>query len=92
MTAPIVLSARLDTAATEALRSSLMPQLGNSVTLDASGVEHLGARCLELLLRLRQATSDAGRDLTLISPSSAFVADLASLGLTPDDISTGVTS
>lgn len=92
MTEVAVLETRLDTAAADTLSSTLTPFLGKAVTLDASQVEQLGGRCLEILLALRQANDHAGQPLLLSSPSQPFLADLATFGLTAQDISTGGTT
>ena len=89
MTDTFTLDARLDTSAAERLTDVMTPWIGKSLTLDASAVEHLGARCLEVLLKLRHIAARSDATLSIAAPSDAFLADLATFGLTPHDISTG---
>ena len=89
MTDTFTLDARLDTSAAELLSEVLAPRIGKPLTLDASAVEHLGARCLEILLKLRHIAARSDAVLLIAAPSDAFLADLATFGLTPHDISTG---
>ena len=92
MTSTIELAPRLDTAFASTLQATLSSNLGGDVSLDGTRVEHLGARCLELLLRCQAVLESQGHGVSLLSPSDALVRDLATFGLTPNDISTGGTT
>ena len=92
LTAVIKLDARLDTAAAEPLQTAMSAVVGKDISLDGSGVHHLGGRCLEVLLRVRHGAQAAGHTVELLSPSDALVDDLGTFGLTPDAFSTGGTT
>ena len=90
MTAVVNLPAKLDTSAAALLRAEVAASAGNDLTIEANAVEHLGALCLEVLLTARHVWSSGGQKLELAAPSQAFLADLETFGLAPDDLSTGV--
>ena len=85
----VVLPARLDTTAASALWAELSALLGQEIRLDASPVEHLGARCLEVLLTIRHLALSTGSSVAVEAISEAAIADLRTFGLSPDDISSG---
>ncbi|MCC5989061.1 MAG: STAS domain-containing protein [Pararhodobacter sp.] len=90
----IALPERLDSRAAGALAEALLPCREQAMTLDASAVAFVGARCAELLLAARLACREHGRTLAIIDPSESFVAGLEGLGLaelaaTADQATTG---
>lgn len=78
----IVLPARLDTAASDALGQTLQEHAGTDLNLDGSRVEHLGALCLELLLSARHIWNARGHDLGVVDPSPALGSAIALSGAT----------
>lgn len=88
MATQLKLERRLDTAHAEDLAGSLKDLLGRDIALDASGVDLLGAQCLELLLSAVGLWEAAGHSISLNGLSDAFVSDLAQFGLTPDHLIT----
>lgn len=85
MSAPIVLDARLDSAAADALAERLGTLQGQDVILDGSGVTLFGAKALQTLIVAVRAWSDAGQALSVQNLSPEAAAQIADLGL--DDIS-----
>ncbi len=85
----VALAPRLDTAAAEPLWSELSRVHEHDTHLDASAVELLGARCLEVILTARNASKAAGRRFVVEPLSDAAVQDLRTFGLSPSDISSG---
>lgn len=83
MPAHLTLPSRLDSSSTPDLLACLRPQIGQPLVLDASGVEVIGALAIEVLVAAgRQWLSD-GLTLQVVTPSPAFVATCATLGLCP---------
>jgi chemotaxis protein CheX len=76
--APLVLADSLDLTAATPLATQLLAARGKPVTLDASGVQRLGAQCLQVLLAARQAWSADGQPWRVVNPSPEF-ADTAAL-------------
>lgn len=85
MATRIVLDAKLDTAAVEGLRQSLLENTGKDVTLDGSSVEQMGGLCLELILSARHLWADEDKSISIESPSPKLVDDLGRFGLTASD-------
>ena len=82
----VILSERLDNSAHQTLASGLEYCLDSDVWLDASGVEFLGGRCLELLISASKSIAANSGTLTTLSPSDRFVEHLGLLGLDPDQL------
>ncbi len=89
MTVSLKLESRLDTAASVRLQAQLQVQAGQDVRLDASQVELVGARSLEVLLAAREQARRSGRAFQIKPISDAAISDLRMLGLSIDDISFG---
>jgi chemotaxis protein CheX len=81
--APLVLADSLDLRAAAPLAASLLAARGNPAILDASGVQRLGAQCLQVLLAARALWSSDGQPWRLIDPSPEF-SDAATLMGCPD--------
>ena len=89
MSGAIQLESRLDTAAAPALWSTLSARIGQDVTLDASAVEFIGARCLELILIARGLTLASDNSFSIRSLSGAVCDDLRVFGLTAEALTDG---
>jgi chemotaxis protein CheX len=76
--APLVLADSLDLTAAAPLAATLLAARGKPAILDASGVQRLGAQCLQVLLAARALWSSDGQPWRLIDPSPEF-ADAAAL-------------
>ncbi|MDQ2095711.1 STAS domain-containing protein [Rhodalgimonas zhirmunskyi] len=76
----IVLPARLDVAICGSLSEELKAAQGRPLTLDASGVEFLGAMVLQLLISARRQWRIDGLPFHVRAPSGAFCSGLALLG------------
>lgn len=85
----IELPAVLDLRAAKPLADQLLGLRGNSVKLDASKVEKLGGQCVQVFLSAAKTWEADCADIEVTSPSAAFLAGLQTLGLSPDQLSTG---
>jgi chemotaxis protein CheX len=70
----------LDLNAAQPLANELVALCGRDVEVDASGVERLGAQCLQILLSARATWESDGATFALVTPSSEFNATVALLG------------
>jgi chemotaxis protein CheX len=75
---PLVLADSLDLTAAAPLAAELLAARGKPAILDASGVQRLGAQCLQVLLAARALWSSDGQPWRLIDPSPEFT-DAATL-------------
>jgi chemotaxis protein CheX len=80
---PLVLADSLDLTAAAPLAAELLAARGKPAILDASGVQRLGAQCLQILLAARALWSSDGQPWRLIDPSPEF-SDAAALMGCPD--------
>lgn len=87
----VTLAPRLDTTAAEVLGAELAAISEPHTRLIGTGVELLGARCLELLLAFKHLSEADARQVELVEPSRAMVDDLRVFGLTPRDLCSGAT-
>lgn len=69
-----------------ALRAQMRAQTGGALVLDASGVTHLGALGLQVLLSAAQSWRAAGQTLTISPRSEAFDEALALFGVPLADL------
>ncbi|MGI6851763.1 STAS domain-containing protein [Mesorhizobium sp. 1B3] len=83
----IALPAVMDITAAGSLASEILLHRGKDVTLDASGVERMGAQCLQVLLSTAATWSHDGMQLELGSPSPQFTEALETAGLVVDNLS-----
>lgn len=83
------LPARLDLAAAAPLAEALKAQIGADLVLDARGVTHLGTPGLQVLLAARRSWEATGHALCLDGLPEALSAQLGTLGLAPEDFTTG---
>src|SRR3954470_9640778 len=81
--APLVLADCLDLTAAAPLAAELLAARGGPATLDASGVQRLGAQCLQVLLAARTLWSSDGQPWRLTDASPEF-SDAAALMGCPD--------
>ena len=70
----------LDLTAAAPLAAEFMAHRGTPLMVDGSGVERLGAQCLQVLLAARNAWVADGRAFSIESPSDALSDTLARLG------------
>ena len=82
MTTPaeITLTDVLDLTEARPLADALLGVRGQAVALDASGVERLGALCLQVLIAARRTWAADGSPFAIIRPSAAFSEQCARLG------------
>jgi chemotaxis protein CheX len=74
----MVLADSLDLTAAAPLAAEFLAARGKPATLDASGVQRLGAQCLQVLLAARALWSSDGLPWRVVNPSPEF-ADAAAL-------------
>lgn len=72
MTAAVVLPAVLDIQQAGPLREQLLALRGQSVVVDGSLVERLGALCLQVLISAQQTWARDGLSLVIDQASEAF--------------------
>ena len=72
MTAAVVLPAVLDIQQAGPLREQLLALRGQSVVVDGSLVERLGALCLQVLISAQQTWARDGLNLIIDQASEAF--------------------
>ena len=94
MAAAVVLPAVLDIRAADALKTGILAQRGQPLTLDASAVERLGGLCLQVLLSARATWEADGQPLTVTTGDSTTFSDQwAAFGAAPlDTASVGATA
>jgi chemotaxis protein CheX len=80
---PLVLADSLDLTAAAPLAAELLAARGAPATLDASGVQRLGAQCLQVLLAARALWTIDGQPWRVVDPSPEF-SDAAALMGCPD--------
>ncbi len=78
----VALDAALDVTQATTLRNEFLAVRGKDVIVDASGVQHLGAQCGQILLSARKTWSADGRAMRLEKASTSFTEGLRVLGLT----------
>jgi chemotaxis protein CheX len=78
--APLVLAGSLDLTAAAPLAAELLAARGKPATLDASGVQRLGAQCLQVLLAARALWSSDGQPWRLVDASPEFTDAAALMG------------
>ena len=78
----LVLPAVLDLKAAAPLKATFLEHRGEDVMIDASGVQRLGALCLQVLLAARRAWSEDGHELRFEPRSDAFADALTLFGAT----------
>lgn len=79
--AVVTLGARLDLTQARPLTDAILACAGGDLTLDAGGVDHLGALPAQVLLAAAQDWARAGHQLTIAPRSAAFEDSLAAMGL-----------
>jgi len=82
----LVLPGILDLKAAGPLAENLLSARGSDLSVDASGVERLGAQCLQILVSAVATWHADGASIDVAEPSAAFVEGLAALGMTPGDL------
>lgn len=85
----IPLPSRLDLGVVQALTQQIILMRGSPVTLDATGVTHLGGLGLQLLLAAAQQWRRDGQDFAVLPRSDEFDRALGLLGLSPDALMNG---
>lgn len=81
---PVTLTGKLDFAAAEGLRVELAERRGTDLVLDASGVQHLGAAVLQVLISAVTSWRADGRSMTVTSASDEWLTALGEFGLPTD--------
>lgn len=84
MTKHLTLPSRLDTSGALPLAQALTANRGQSLTLDASGVEVIGALTFEVIIAAGRQWAIDGHPLELGQMSDRYLAACDALGLRPD--------
>ncbi|MEM1076375.1 MAG: STAS domain-containing protein [Pseudomonadota bacterium] len=89
MSETIVLAPKLDLAAASDLAAQLRGHTSGDVTLDMSGVKHLGALCLQVLLSASCSIRENGYSVAISNVSDRVIEQMRLMGLTPEAIARG---
>jgi anti-anti-sigma regulatory factor len=92
VTAPVVLPARLDSAAAIQLARDLRPREGADVTIDASGVDLMGAKAVQTLVVAAAAWRAGGHAFSVTGLPAKARDQLAILGLSDFGLLDGAVS
>ncbi len=84
MTERLMLPGRLDSSGAPALLDMLMARRGGPLTLDASAVEVMGARAMEVLVAAGHQWQADGHALVIDGASDRYAAACATMGLAAD--------
>lgn len=77
----LALPPRLDLIEATPLTAAFRQAFGKPLTVDASGVEHLGALCLQVLIAAARHWREEGVSFAITPRSDAFVTALNNFGL-----------
>lgn len=78
------LPVRLDSSGAAALVQALLACRGRPLQIDASGVEVIGARAIEVLVATAKQWALDAQPIALVAASDRFRATCTTLGLDPD--------
>lgn len=78
----LALDPTLDVTHASSLANTLLSLRGKNIIVDASGVQHLGAQCGQVLIAAKRTWLADGNALRLSSASPEFAEHLRLLGLT----------
>ncbi len=88
-TRQITLVSVLDLCATTPLVAELISARGNSLIIDASNVERIGAQCVQILWSTEKSWSVDEQSLKILNPTPAFETALRDLGVQLQSTSEG---
>ena len=77
----LVLEADLGPKAVSELHAALLARRGHAIVVDASNVDHIGGRCLQLLLSAKLTWASDEQGFSLVSPSQSMKQALELTGL-----------
>ncbi|NML74910.1 STAS domain-containing protein [Rhizobium sp. S-51] len=80
------LPAVLDLNEASNLKANLMSLRGGSVAIDASGVERVGAQCVQILMAGAKAWETDKKPFSFVKASDAFLKTLQLIGVNVDDL------
>lgn len=81
MTELIKLPGRLDSSGAPSLVETLLAHRGGPLTIDASGVEVIGALAMEVLIAAGRQWDADGQTLTIADPSDRYLSACETMGL-----------
>lgn len=85
---PVRLEGKIDLAASEGLAGTLKDRRGSDLSIDASGVDQIGAHAVQTLLVARASWIADGKSFRVTGFPDAAVDQLRVLGLSPEALST----
>lgn len=77
----ITLAPVLDVRAAKPLHARLLALRGDTIIVDASDVERIGAQCAAILLSAARSWDADGQEFSLVNPSDAFHKGMELLGI-----------
>ena len=81
------LSQDLDGSQVKPLLDQLAKKRGNTLQINASKVERLGAPCAQVLVAAARTWRDEMHVLQIVKPSESFIEGIDQMGLTLTDVS-----
>ncbi|MFT4184089.1 MAG: STAS domain-containing protein [Rhizobium sp.] len=82
----ISLAAVLDLNEASALRGKLMGLRGSNVAIDASGVERIGALCIQVIMAAAKTWEEDSHSFTFSKASDAFQKTMQMIGIDIDHL------
>lgn len=89
MTESLMPKGKLDLSALPDFHASLLGCAGQDTLLDMSHVTQIGALCLQSCIAAARAADTAGKSFEVVHISDAVVAQIASMGFTPETLAKG---
>ena len=86
MSAVLKLEPRLDSAQAGSLATAILEHSGGDLELDASGVSHFGALCLQVIRSAAKSWAGSGQTLRLTGLSVEATDQLHLLGFSPETL------
>ncbi|WP_279483723.1 STAS domain-containing protein [Aureimonas sp. SK2] len=77
----VTLSPVLDVRAAKPLHAELLAARGDTIIVDASNVERIGAQCAAVLLSAARSWDHDGQEFSLVKPSAGFIKGLELMGI-----------
>ncbi len=77
----VTLSPVLDVRAAKALHAELLAFRGDTIIVDASNVERIGAQCAAILLSAARSWDHDGQEFSLVNPSEGLAKGLDLMGI-----------
>lgn len=81
---------KLDLTAASDLHAAFVAHAGGDVVLDLSNVSQMGALCVQVCVSAAKTLQGQGHHLEIVNTPDAVLAQMGSMGLTPETLAEGV--